>query len=140
MTDPATQPLVGVPLSPSQTGGLCIESPGTIYIRRSRFIWVSCLHRSFASKGSNTVSISIKERQVKRPFSFAPSHQQARTRTRLRIRVLRKDSLRIRQRIRKCNVSTPVPNCVRQCEPTLRSPVLFLCGTSVIPICAQRYT
>ena len=72
LTDPATQPLVGVPLSASRTDGLCIESPATIYIRRSRFIWVSCLHRSFASKGSNTVSISIKGRQVKRPF---PSHQ-----------------------------------------------------------------
>ena len=66
LTDPATQPLVGVPLSASRTDGLCIESPATIYISRSRFIWVSCLHCSFASKGSNTVSISIKGRQVKK--------------------------------------------------------------------------
>ena len=120
LTDPATQPLVGVPLSASRTDGLCIESPGTIYISRSRFIWVSCLHRSLASKGSNTVSISIKERQVKKAiflrtkpsassYSYEASHPSPSKRL-----------LRIRQRVRECNVSIPVPNRVRQCVSALR--------------------
>ena len=114
-----TQPVVGVCCIPSRSDELCIGSLGINYTKRSRNIWVSCLHRLFAHQSSNGSGISIKGSQVKRPSSSQQTIGKPLS-TRLRIRVIRKTSTEFDNASESATSAFPVLNRVRQCVLALR--------------------